>query len=351
MKKANPQARRPVGRFVLHVLRFSLPFALLLALYVAADVFKVIYRYDAFYPPRHTSGVSLNAGYVSTSTYDRWHARYGYDSFIFGNSRSIYYEVADWLRYLPAGSSCFHFDASSESLYGLERKVSYISRQGRPLRHALLVLDKSVLEQAQPKEGHLYRLPPRLEGPAAAPAFHAAFAKAFFSPRFLFALADFKLSGTVKPYMQEGHLITHNPFYYEARTNECRYVELERSIAQGTYYTPERLKVFEGKSHPDSVSPPVIGPRQLRLLRAIRATFRRHGTDCRIVISPLYDQIRLHPADLACLRRLFGPARVHDFSGTNAFTADHRNYYEASHYRPHVSRQILQQVYAAPQGR
>ena len=64
MKKANPQARQPVGRFVLHVLRFSLPFALLLALYVAADVFKVIYRYDAFYPPRHTSGVSLNAGYV-----------------------------------------------------------------------------------------------------------------------------------------------------------------------------------------------------------------------------------------------------------------------------------------------
>jgi hypothetical protein len=45
------------------------------------------------------------------------------------------------------------------------------------------------------------------------------------------------------------------------------------------------------------------------------------------------------------LSGIFGTERVFDFSGVNEFTTDFRNYYEESHYRPQVAREILKRIY------
>ena len=77
----------------------------------------------------------------------------------------------------------------------------------------------------------------------------------------------------------------------------------------------------------------------------MRDVFRRKGTNCHVVVSPLYDQVRLNPSDLAALEDIFGAERVHDYSGVNAITADRHNYYEPYHYRPTVARHIMQEIY------
>ena len=81
------------------------------------------------------------------------------------------------------------------------------------------------------------------------------------------------------------------------------------------------------------------------LLENIHSIFKKHNSDVRIVISPLYNQKKLNEKDLAYLKNLFGTERVFDFSGINKITNDYNNYYEASHYRPHVSRELMEIIY------
>ena len=74
--------------------------------------------------------------------------------------------------------------------------------------------------------------------------------------------------------------------------------------------------------------------------------FQTHHTNCKIIISPEYKQIRLNPADVEQLKEIFGAENVYDFSGINKYTNNIRNYYEGSHYRPCLGRQLLDSVYA-----
>lgn len=335
----------PIKKFICKTLMIAVPFVLLLVLYLLTDVFKVIYDYDAFYAENEKPGVGLNAGYISTVTFEKRHAVRHYDSFIFGNSRSMCYEVAEWKRYLPDSSSCLHFDASSESLYGLYKKVLYIDKSGNPLSNALLILDMSVLEQEKSKDGHLYCIPPQLEDYRNVFRFHCSFVEAFFNPKFLYAWVDFKLSGEVKEYMTKSYLLSGDEFQYDKYTNEVCTVKLEQEIADDIFYDEEKMKVFEGKSFPDSVSPPVIKNKQWEMLSEIQRIFKKHHTRCKIVINPLFDQIKLSPRDVEELRSLFGEKNVFDFSGTNEITTDYHNYYEDSHYRPHIARFILKEIY------
>ena len=339
--------RSGIRKFIYKTLLMAIPFVLLLVLYFALDVFKVIYDYDAFYAEDEKPGVGLNAGYISTTTFEKRHVALHYDSFVFGNSRSMYYEIADWREYLPDSSSCFHFDASLESLYALYKKVMYIDKSGNSIHNALLILDKSILEQDKSKDGHLYCIAPQLENYTNIFGFHCSFIKAFFSPKFLYALADFKLSSKVKKYMAESYLLSDERFRYDKNTNEAKSVEFEREIADGTFYNEKKMKVFEDKSFPDSVSRPVIVIKQREMLEEMVQIFKKHHTDYKIVINPLFDQIKLNPQDLGILREIFGKENVFDFSGTNEITVDYHNYYEDSHYRPHVARSILKRIYTS----
>ena len=81
------------------------------------------------------------------------------------------------------------------------------------------------------------------------------------------------------------------------------------------------------------------------MIEEIRRIFDAHGTNFRVVVSPNYDHVPLHPVDLEALRELFGGGNVRDFSGVNEITSDVRNYYERVHFRPHVGESILSELY------
>ncbi len=337
--------RCDISRFICRMMLFCSPLIVVAAAYVWFDPFKLVWSYDAFYPRHRTSGIGLNAGYVSTANFDRHRGEMHYDSFIFGNSRSVYYEVEDWLPHLPVGSVPYHFDASAETIMGIERKVRYISGCGEKLRNALFVIDASVLARTTPLSGHLYSMPPQLDEYRNFIKFHADFFGVFLNPKFAFAVADYSLSGKVRNYMLQSNMLSDEDFDYDYRYNECRNTLYERQIAYGEYFDSRRVAVFAGVQHPDSVSQPVIGVVQTELLQSIKHVLAAQGTDYRVVISPLYDQIRINPADLAVLESIFGAERVFDFSGQNAYNADFHNYYEQSHYRPVVARDVMSKIY------
>lgn len=336
--------KQQMSRFTSLLLRFASPFAALLILYICTDPFKVVWDYDAFYPEQVNGGVSLNPGYVGTQNYIKQAPRRQYDSFILGNSRSIYYPISSWQAILPKGSRCYHYDAAAESLMGIWQKLRLIERRHGQINNVLMVVDADLLQKTDCDHWHLCETAPQLAEYVNLADFHWYNFKTFITPKFFVAYVDYSLFHKLRPYMLEEHLLTEDMFVYDPITNECDFAPMERRIEAGTYYTDERLKVFEHRQFPDSTSPVVLRDRQCELLDSIHSVFQRHHTNVHIVISPLYDQIRINPADKAELVKRFSGSHIHDFSGPNRWNNDYHNYFEASHYRTHVCKEILDSI-------
>lgn len=340
----NGMNRKEIHKFLIWSVFFLSPLILIMVLYFVCDPFMVLRHYDSYYTSGKPMYVILDRDYISTSTFENQHKKYGYNSFIFGNSRSIFYEVKDWEKHLDSTAVCFHFDASGESLYGIEKKVAFADKQQALLKNALLILDYSTFEIVKPGEGHLAAIAPQLESWYYFVPFHIKFIKAYLNGKFLKAYFDLKLTGKFKEYMKADKLLDDRPLGYRLETNEL-YLPFEQLIAADKYYTQERMSVFYERDTIQKYSPQVIGSVQKRMLHNIYKVFKTHKTNYKIVINPLYDQVKLNSEDIKYLKKLFGSENVFDFSGINDITADYRNYYEQSHYRPHIARRIMDTVY------
>lgn len=336
-------------KFIFNIIRFSsfgiIPLIILGSLYIYFDPFKVLYVYNSFY---ETHAVTLDRDYVSTETFIKNNKKVNYNSFIFGNSRSIFYQVSDWKTYLNNNATCFHFDASGESLWALSKKVEYIDKIGNSIDNVLLILDYATLSQDKPKSGHLGIISPALVGNSNIVEFHKTFFSAFMNPKFLYAFLDYKIFGKIKTYMKEGYLLDDRPLDYDLFTNEVRFDYFENLIKQNEnmYYTQQRLSVFYSRdTTSQQFSPKCIYDSQKKILENIATIIKIHNTKIKVIINPLYDQQKLNDSDLTYLKNTFGKENLFDFSGINKFTNDYRNYYETEHYRPQVAREILKIIY------
>ncbi len=336
-------------KFLRHIALFSLPgifaFIALVVAYLWLDPFKVLKHYDAYLVSNEKVRVGLNKDYISTATFMNHYPKERYNSFIFGNSRSLTYQVSEWKKYLKPESRCYHFDAAGESLYSLYKKIEFLDNNKADINNVLLVLDHTILVQSRPKTGHLFMISPALVNDSNLVAFHMANFNAFLSPKFLYAYMDSKISGQFKPYMKKGGLLIDHLITYDAISNEIRSDHYEELIKANNYYTPKRLSVFYKRDTVLKYSSVVIKENQEILLNSIYRIFKKHGTHYRVIINPLYNQKKLNKADLNYLTSLFGEGNVFDYSGINAFTKDYHNYYEASHYRPVVANAILKDIY------
>jgi len=230
------------------------------------------------------------------------------------------------------------------------KKVKYLDNKNVAINNVLFLIDHSVLKQVRPETSHLLMISPPLENNKNFLSFHFTSLQAFFTPKFLIAYIDFKIRGEVKPYMKKGFLLDDVPIHYDVKTNEVSFPHFERLIDEGKYYTPERMKVFfDRDTTQQTYSPQVIFDAQKQMLQEINDIFRKRNTDFKIIISPLYDQIKLNESDIAYLRSLFGEDRVFDFAGISDITNNIHNFYEESHYRPHVTRKMLESIYRKPE--
>lgn len=329
--------------FLCKALIAAIPTVLLLGTYLLLDPFKVVRNYDSYYKNGVPSYVILNRDFVSTETFLVKNSVEHYDSFIFGNSRSLFYEVKEWQKHISS-SRCFHFDASQESLYGIHSKICYLDRNGVNIQNAIIVLDASTLSQTTNSEGHLFRKDPKLSGESNWD-FQRIYIGAFLDIKFIGAYLYFSLSGHYRESMMK-QILDDRPMNYDLRSNEISFGAIETMIAKdpSSYYSG-REKLFYPRSTDAKSSPSVIGIPQKNMLSNLASTLKRHNCNFKIVINPLYDQQAIAQEDLKYLKECFGRETVFDFSGINKFTQSYTNYYETSHYRPHVAREIMAIIY------
>ena len=102
---------------------FLLPTILVFGSYFYFDPFRLLNsKYSIL-----ESEVPLNRDYVSTELFKKQHSKYGYNSFVFGSSRTISVLSDDWKKYLPENAKIFKFDAAGENIYGMHAKIKYLN--------------------------------------------------------------------------------------------------------------------------------------------------------------------------------------------------------------------------------
>lgn len=313
--------------------------------YLYYDPFEVVKKYKSFYISGKPRYVTLNYDYVAVETFLNNHPIYKYNSFIIGSSRSRFYEMDTWSKYIHS-NKCFHFDASGETIYGITKKMELLNAKKVQIANVLMVLDYITLTGVDNSKGHLYIKHPILSGQSLSD-FQFLFFKTYSSLNFLHAYLDFKISGKFKAYMKTKGLLDDIPVDYDLKYNEMKLSVFENEIKTdpAKYYSKKRMAEFNRQDSIKTSSLVAIKEKQVIMLNKIAMIFKKNSSRFKIVISPLYDQIQLNKKDVDVLNQIFGTENVYDFSGINSITSDYHNYYEPSHYRPLVADEIMKQVY------
>lgn len=335
---------RDIKRYINKLLLFTLPLLVFIGWYVYLDPFEIFWHYDNYYVQKSTR-LSLNQGFVSLNNFDNHYDEYKWNSFIFGNSRSRYYNIEDWENCISKESVGYHFDAHGESLLGLTKKIEYLDERNIELKNFLIVMDVGVLGQVESSDTHIFMIPPKLMHYSNWMKFQIANLSVFCNWEFIKICLSLRKEQIQNASSLE-ELISGELFDYDYRTNQIKLGLAEKQILEGNYYNDKLIETqFSNNEYPDSISPAIIGKTQEQMLSKIHDIVQKHHVNCKIVISPLWDKIKLNPKDVKCLKSLFGSENVYDFSGTNKYTIDYHNYYEHSHYRPIVSKQIMHEIY------
>jgi hypothetical protein len=317
------------------------PIICIVGLYIIKDPFKVLYHYDNYLEPGFPVHAQYNKDYISTQNFINKYDKHHYDSYIFGNSRSRYYAIAEWSKHVSG--TFYHFDASAESLYGIQKKFTLLEQKGAHIKNALFVIDASVLSVIDNTKDVALIKHPILSGQSKLD-FELYFFKSFADINFLKQYIKYMVTKKYEPAMTE--VLVQTIQAYDATDNEETYTLLESAIARNadSFYAARRARFYK-RSDTLQTGKPVLEPVRIGILNYIKGVLTKNNTNYRIVINPLYDQVRFNPTDLATLKNIFGSENVYDFSGINDITSNERNYFEESHYRPHIASRIIDSIY------
>jgi len=311
----------------------------LFLLYFYLDPFKVLRHYDDYSNPF----VIPNRDYVSTVMFINNYQKNGYNSFVFGSSRTLAFRPSTWKKYLSENDSPLMFDASVESIYGIYMKLKYLDSINVEMKNALVILCRDAsFSRSENHKGHLFIKHPATSGESKL-TFQFEFFTAYLIPKFLLSFYSYKVLGTYKPFMHG--FIQEKKIAIDSLSNEMSMIEQETELAQNPeeYYAKRKALFYERTGErTDSIQR--IKKRHMFMLQEIKRIFEKNNTEYKIIISPLYEQIKFHPSDLLILKNEFG-SNLYDFSGKNSITDNKFNYYETSHYRKNVGDSLLKSIY------
>jgi hypothetical protein len=324
-------------KYILKLFLFSIPFLILAATYVVYDPFNILRNTDFF---KVQEGPSRD--YISSQLYINNRNHFHYNAFIFGNSLTIGFRSTAWQPHVP-GARIFHFDGAGESLHGIATKIQYIDAMGDSLKYAIVLIDSSILNPV-PEEGVIYTKHPDVVHSSWV-KFHTDYFISYFNKGYFIKYLDYHTFHKYRPYMSEAISNSKDSIAYPS--NDLIRSTRERELLDTAMYYKVNRSHFHKRERAGTENIPLIAEYQLKLFKDMKAVFDKQHTDYKIILSPLYNQVRFNSHDKEILVRIFGADHIFDFTGINSYTADMHNYYEEKHFRPHVGAAILADIYGS----
>ncbi|MBS1533002.1 MAG: hypothetical protein JSU01_22065 [Bacteroidetes bacterium] len=323
-------------KFIKKAFLFSAPLIVATISYLVTDPYQSMpwHRIHEF------NILMLSRGDISTKLYLRNADRHKYDSFIFGSSRSTAHTAAEWKKYLPKGSSPFSFSAWNESVEGIYRRVKLIDSLKKPIHNAFIVID---LDRAF----HLDKISwdhYLITGISKYQYYTKDYLNYLQSPKLILSSIDYAIFHKQRGYMDG--FVGMKPGDLDTITNDWDPRSDEKIDTDSANYYRNSLPKFYRRPTQQQVSKALVTDSVLYFLNQIELIFNRHKTNYKVVIAPLYDQIKINPTDLKQLDDVFGQENVFDYSGINAITNNKFNYgSDILHYRKKVGNLIFKEVY------
>ncbi len=327
-----------VKKFFYKFLLLSSPLLILVGLFVFYDPFKIIYEYEEY---SNDLTILNNRDFVSTRVFERNYPKQQYNSFLFGSSRTMAFNVLHWKRYLDSTARVFSFDAFGESIFGIFSKLKFLDEKNVDIKNCILIFCEDVtFHFSDDHPGHLYMKDP-LVAKTSFLNFYFEHFKAFLGREFIIEYLKELIKGEselVQRFGNEGvsydvvtNAMSHQKSNREIQTNAKKYYQSKMNVF---YKRP--IREVEGKQK--------INKKQIKMLFEIAMIFKKHHTNYKIILSPLYSQLKFNRKDKEIIESIF-KGHVYDFSGKNKITEDYHNYYEKSHYLPKIGDSLMSIMY------
>jgi hypothetical protein len=312
-----------------------LPFLLLTICYIYTDPYKILRKYDVYL----SDVVMLSRGDVSTRVYLANRKKYNYNSFIFGSSRASSHTSKEWKKYLDKNAIPYSFGAWEESIYAIYKKLALIDSLKDTICNTFIVMDvdKTFLKSNYWRiEGDHYLI----SGKTKLDYYFTAYQNYLLSPELILSSLDYKIFGKYRPYMKG--FVNMNKEDLDPISNDW-FPNSDAQKLDSLKYTSD---LFYERNKNEHYSKKLICAYEESILFKIAGIFHKHNTKYKIVISPLYDQIKINPDDLHMLQTIFGSENIYDYSGINEITNNKYDYaLDVSHYRKVVGNMIFPKIY------
>lgn len=309
------------------------------------DPFKVFRFHDEFYDNTIING---NRESICLELLKRRNAyNKKVENVIIGNSRSQAFKTDKWSHYIGVDkNTCFHYDGSSFGLYRTANALQYLLENNATIKNVLIVMDVEYFSEISNPSKYMYIQPPEVSKENNL-YYYLQFIKAGTHPVFLTSYLIRQLTGKHFGFMKY-YLSAENGNHRINNATADLYYSYDDEIFRdsiGYYLYKINHGVFYDRVKQLRVGESTIGKEQSVLLNKIASSLQKKSVKFKIVIAPLYNQIKINPKDLQQLQNLFGSDNVYDFSGINKYTSDIGNYYETSHFRPAIANEILKELY------
>lgn len=325
-----------VGLFI------GVPLLLLLGLYVWTDPFKCIHPFDV------NDVDNTNREYLSTELFLRNEKSQHYNSFIFSSSRGCGMNAYRWKTYLSSDAHPFIFQAWSETLTGIEMKMSYLDEHQVPLDHVLIMLDipgafkkEQLSHEAMTLKHFIFTGRSRLSYNA------IQYFNFIQKPSLWWSSLRKKVKGS--------KVVCHSDKITNDwnKNNKNSYLEIPvqdslrdcSEISKQTFFS----KIAHRKNEGVVVSEPLISKSFEGQLDHIKAILDRNKSDYYVILTPAYcyTNAAANPSDLEKLKTIFGEDKVYDFTGKNEMTDDYNNFTDPNHFGQRVGWMILETIYGS----
>lgn len=323
---------------LIFVIILLIPVIILLIPYLCMDPLQVVKKHSYF----HYNPIEPNRDFVSTEMFLSNVNNYHYNSFIFGSSRAIAFKVNSWKNYLNANAVPFAYDAAGESLYGIYKKFIFLDKKGVSIDNALLIFCRG-FHRIDNHKDHIGIKHPEVSGESWI-EFHLVHFKSYLDLKFLLGYYSYIL--TEEENILTRGIIQKRKVSFDSITNQINIFDLDEELRKNPkkFYELRRNIFYERRGESYEPVAHFKGP-HIKMFFEIKEILERNNTNYKIILSPIYDQVKFANEDKEILQKIYGD-HLFDFTGKNFITENDTNWYETDHFRPFIADSIMSIIYS-----